>query len=111
MRPVLVLAVVAALAGCGERAPQPKVEPTQVMGAAPQLRDAIDDTGIVTTIKRALLADGELGQFVIDVDSKDGYVVLSGVAPSEQARERATEIARHIPQVGEIANQLTVKQG
>jgi hyperosmotically inducible periplasmic protein len=82
-----------------------------VMGAAPQVQGGVDDTSIVAQIKRALLADQELAQFVIDVDSKEGYVVLSGVAPSEAARDRATAIARATPHVNDIANQLSVRQG
>jgi osmotically-inducible protein OsmY len=109
---VAITGALAAVGGCGERVPAPNVHgAAQVMGAGPQLRDGIDDTRIVSQIQQAFRADAELGQFVIDVDSKEGLVVLSGVTPSAGARARAVEIAKGTPQVHGIANQLTVKQG
>ena len=116
---LLSFALIASLAACGEHVPKPRtaqvpVPTTQVMGG-PALRDPealreVDDTRIVAQIKRQLVADPELGEFVIDVDSKDGLVVLSGVAPSEAARERASVIARNLPNVQDIANQLAIKE-
>jgi hyperosmotically inducible periplasmic protein len=111
MRLLLALVVIASLAACDERVPKPKVETTQTMGAAAQPSPEVQDTHIVTSIRQALAADRELGQFMIDVDSKEGLVVLSGVAPSEAARERATQIARGTPHVHDIENQLVVRQG
>jgi hyperosmotically inducible periplasmic protein len=102
-----------ALAGCDARAPE-KVD-TSTMGAAPAPPPAptpeAANTRIVQHIKQQLSADPELGRFVIDVDSKEGLVVISGVAPSEAARRRASEIARDTPQVHDVSNQLQVKAG
>ena len=118
MKLVAALALLLALAACGDRAaeiPEPAELQTSAMGASPapalQPRDDVDDTAIVAQIRKALTSDRELSQFMIDVDSKDGLVILSGVAASAAARERATEIARHTPQVQDISNQLTVKRG
>ena len=81
------------------------------MGSAPAPGIEASDTRVVANIKMALQADRELSRFVIDVDSKDGLVVLSGVARSESARQRAEQIARATPQVHAIENQLTLRQG
>ena len=44
----------------------------------------------------------------IDVRSDDGDVTLKGHAPDPTARDRATEIARSIPSVRSVDNQITV---
>ena len=108
MKWTLIIVAALTVAACGEKAPKPKVQ-TTAMGAAPA--PEVVDTRIATQIRRALLADRELGQYAIDVDSKEGLVVLGGVAPNPAAKERATEIARHTPDVKDVSNQLAVKRG
>jgi osmotically-inducible protein OsmY len=122
----LVFDLLAALGACGgghepaARAPAP----TTVMGAAPapapaqptlqaqaQAQGERVDTRIVTQVKSGLAADPDLGAVVIDVDSKEGLVVLAGVAPSAAARQRASDIARQTPDVKDVSNQLAVKAG
>jgi osmotically-inducible protein OsmY len=58
-----------------------------------------------------LATDKDLSAIKIDVDTKDGVVTLTGPAPSESARDRATEIAKNVKGVSSVNNQLTVKAG
>ena len=50
-----------------------------------------------------LAASGE-----VDVRSREGEVTLIGRAPDPVARDRATEIARSVPKVKSVDNQLTL---
>lgn len=50
-----------------------------------------------------LAASGE-----VDVRSREGEVTLVGRAPDPVARDRATEIARSVPKVKSVDNQLTL---
>jgi hyperosmotically inducible periplasmic protein len=84
-------------------------EDTKAMGAAATSK--VDDAAITTKVNAGLAADKDLSAIKIDVDTKDGVVTLTGLAPSASARERATEIARNIKGVSTVNNQLTVKAG
>lgn len=91
---------------------------TAVMGAASGAKSAASDAGahaddgqITAKVKNGLSADKDLSALRIDVDTKDGIVTLTGNAPTEAARQRATDIARHVADVKEVRNQLVVKAG
>jgi hyperosmotically inducible protein len=49
--------------------------------------------------------------FKIDVDTKDGVVVLNGVTETAVARIRAEKLAASVKGVKGVKNNLTVKQG
>ena len=82
---------------------------TKSMGAGAV--DKVDDASITAKVNAALAADKDLKATKIDVDTKNGVVTLSGPAPSDGARERATEIARTVKGVSSVNNKLTVKAG
>ena len=82
---------------------------TKSMGAA--AGDKIDDASITAKVNAALAADKDLAATKIDVDTKNGVVTLNGPAPSDGARERATEIVRTVKGVSSVNNKLTVKAG
>src|SRR5437870_2447604 len=103
MRFTLVLLAALSLAACGDRTPKPKVQAAAMGAPSAQLASEVRNTQIVEHVKRALSADPELGNYVVDVDSKDGLVVIGGVAPNEAARQRATDIARHTPDVKDVS--------
>jgi len=84
-------------------------EETKAMGAAAV--DKVDDATITTKVNAELATDKDLSAIKIDVDTKDGVVTLTGPAPSADARERATEIAKNVKGVTSVNNQLTVKAG
>jgi osmotically-inducible protein OsmY len=84
-------------------------EDTKAMGAA--AGDKVDDASITAKVNTELATDKDLSAIKIDVDTKDGVVTLTGPAPSESARDRATEIAKNVKGVSSVNNQLTVKAG
>lgn len=66
------------------------------------------DVLIAEQVKAALASNPDFGAAKVDVHSKEGDVTLRGRAPDPAARERATAIARSIPNVKTVDNQLTL---
>lgn len=66
------------------------------------------DVLIAERVKAALASNPDFGAAKVDVYSKEGEVTLRGQAPDPTAKERATEIARTIPNVRSVDNQLTL---
>ena len=66
------------------------------------------DVLISEQVKAALASNPDFGASKVDVYSKEGEVTLRGRAPDPAARERATQIARSIPNVKTVDNQLTL---
>ena len=56
-----------------------------------------------------LAKDATLSALRIDVDTRDGHVMLSGTAPSTSARERATTLAANVKGVNSVENRLEVR--
>jgi len=84
---------------------------TSVTGLPPATQAAFNDTAITTAVKAGFLKDPGLSAIKIDVDTKEGVVVLNGIAADAGARERATQIAQGVKGVREVRNHLSVKQG
>jgi hyperosmotically inducible periplasmic protein len=76
--------------------------------AGTNVANAATDAMITTKINAALAADDQLKATRIDVDTRDGRVVLSGLAPDATSRERATTLARAVEGVVHVDNRLTV---
>jgi len=74
-------------------------------------RRSLSDAAITASIKTDYLKDPDLSVLKIDVDTKDGVVVLNGVAGTAEGKQRAEKIASAIKGVREVRNHLTVKQG
>jgi len=72
---------------------------------------ARSDVAITTTIKADYLKDPDLSVFKIDVDTKDGVVVLNGTTETAVARVKAEKLAASVKGVKGVKNHLTVKQG
>ena len=70
---------------------------------------AATDATITTKINLALVADDQLKALQINVDTKDGKVVLTGVAPDAGSRDRATAMAKAVDGVVDVDNRLTVQ--
>ncbi|HEY0825911.1 MAG TPA: BON domain-containing protein [Ramlibacter sp.] len=130
------LAVLTALAACGDRVentempqtPQANVEinrqgmegakeeqaaigvehDTNTMGAARSGSSADPDERIAADVKTSLASNPDFGALEIDVRSEDGKVTLRGRAPDPAARDRASEIARSVDGVKSVENQLTL---
>ena len=70
---------------------------------------AISDATITTSVNAALVADSKLSAMKIDVDTQNGVVKLTGPAPDEASRSKATELAAGAKGVVRVENQLTVQ--
>jgi osmotically-inducible protein OsmY len=77
--------------------------------AAANVGAAVTDAMITTKINAALVADDQLKALKINVDTKDGKVVLTGVAPDAGSRDRATTMAKAVNGVVDVDNRLTVQ--
>jgi len=69
----------------------------------------IDDSVITTKVKSQLAADDFLKSFQISVESRKGIVQLSGFVDSQQAVNKAGQIARGVEGVSSVKNDLIVK--
>lgn len=71
--------------------------------------DAISDAAITASVNAELAKDSQLSALGIDVDTDNGRVRLSGTAPNQAARERATQLASSVRGVVGVDNQLRVE--
>jgi osmotically-inducible protein OsmY len=70
----------------------------------------VDDSVITTKVKSQLAADDFLKSFEISVETYKGIVQLSGFVGSQQAIDKAGEIARGVQGVKSVENDLNVKK-
>ena len=70
----------------------------------------VDDSVITTKVKSQLAADDFLKSFEISVETYKGIVQLSGFVGSQQAVDKAGEIARSVQGVKSVENDLNVKK-
>ena len=69
----------------------------------------VDDSVITTKVKGLLAGDDFLKSFQISVETYKGTVQLSGFVNSQQAVNKAGEIARSVQGVRSVKNNLIVK--
>ena len=69
----------------------------------------VDDSVITTKVKSLLAADDFLKSFQISVETFKGVVQLSGFVNSQQAIDKAGQIARSVKGVTSVKNNLIVK--
>jgi hyperosmotically inducible protein len=77
--------------------------------AAKDVKAVAGDAAITTKVNAALAADDKLKATRIDVDTKDGRVVLEGSAPDAGSRDRATTLAQAVDGVVAVENRLRVE--
>ena len=70
----------------------------------------VDDSVITTKVKSLLAADDFLKSFEITVETYKGIVQLSGFVNSQQAVDKAVEIASGVQGVKSVKNNLNVKK-
>lgn len=68
----------------------------------------LDDVAITTAVSAEFAKDPDLSAFKINVDTKDGAVILNGSAPTGAAREKASSIAKAVKGVNSVENKLLV---
>ena len=81
----------------------------KIAAATDKTAAAIDDATITTKVKTAVLAEPGLKTLQIDVDTKNGVVMLSGTVDSTALKERAAQVAQAVNGVKSVDNNLTVK--
>ena len=69
----------------------------------------MDDSVITTKVKSLLAVDDFLKSFQISVETYKGIVQLSGFVGSQEAVDKAGEIARSVKGVKSVKNDLIVK--
>ena len=69
----------------------------------------IDDSVITTEIKAQLAKNDFIKSFEISVETRKGTVQLAGFVNSQQAADKAGEIARSVKGVQSVKNNLIVK--
>lgn len=79
---------------------------TDASAAMERAGERMDDAGITAKVNAALAGDPRLSALKIDVDSTEGRVSLTGTAPDEGSRQRATELALAVEGVKGVDNQL-----
>jgi len=94
---VVLLMLVVSLAACASTA---KHEGTG---------EYVDDSVITTKVKALLAEDDFLKSFQIGVETYKGRVQLSGFVNSQQAVDKAGQIARSVKGVKFVKNNLIVK--
>ena len=73
--------------------------------------EQIDDTILLSRVKTALLGNDQTDGMAIDVEVFRGRVQLNGTAGSEDKKQAATAVARAVPGVEEVENNLRVVTG
>ncbi|QTF94043.1 BON domain-containing protein [Halomonas sp. BM-2019] len=69
----------------------------------------VEDQNIETKIGHNLRrSDARLGDARINVDAYNGVVLLTGQVPSQELKEKASEVAREVRNVREVHNELSV---
>ena len=97
IRFIVVLMMIAAFVAC---ASTPKQSSTG---------EVVDDSVITTKIKTQLANDEFLKSFQISVETRKGIVELSGFVDSQNAKDKAGQIARGVEGVKSVRNALIVK--
>jgi len=69
----------------------------------------VDDSVITTKVKALLANDDFFKSFQISVETYKGIVQLSGFVNSQQAVDKAGQIARSVQGVKSVKNNLSVK--
>lgn len=85
------------------------VVPAAAEDTAAKAGRVIDDSVITGKVKAALIADSVTKAHQINVETKQGEVLLSGFVDSKAARARAGELARQVEGVHAVKNSLELR--
>ncbi|HEY5756356.1 MAG TPA: BON domain-containing protein [Steroidobacter sp.] len=78
-------------------------------GKASEVGRVIDDSVITSKVKAALVADSVTKAHQINVETRQGEVLLSGFVDSKEARSRAADLARKVEGVHAVKNSLELR--
>jgi hyperosmotically inducible protein len=68
----------------------------------------VDDSTITTRVNHAMLKDDIVKARQIDVDTIGGHVTLTGVVATRREADRAVQIARNVPAVKSVTNNIQI---
>ena len=113
--PLLLLLIVpfAAITGCEREAPEEEVQDDRDR-AENDRGESLEDASLTAKVRTRLARDERLGPPAledIDVETREGVVILKGAVDRERARAAAEEIARAMNGVAGVVNQITVGRG
>lgn len=97
-RIIILLLLALMVLGCSE---EKSTEPP------PRSIQVLDDT-VVASVKMNLKTDLELASADLEVDAENDLLILRGTVSSNEARERAEELAKKTPRVEKVANHIEV---
>jgi osmotically-inducible protein OsmY len=116
-RALLVAAVLGstALAGCAstddQQSSQSSTAGRESTAAGEQTAGEVVDDGVVTAKVKAKLVDDPVTKaYQINVETFKGTVQLSGSVDSDEARSRATQLAKDVGGVKDVQNSLQVRK-
>ena len=69
----------------------------------------VDDAGIATKVRTAIVGDSQLKLRQIDVNVMDKVVQLSGFVDTAQEKARASDVARQVDGVRSVKNDIVVR--
>ena len=69
----------------------------------------VDDATITARVKKRFAEDPQVAATRISVETLNGTVQLSGFAVNDTERRRAAEIARSVPDVRDVRNDVIVR--
>jgi hyperosmotically inducible protein len=70
---------------------------------------AVDDTAITTRVKARMAEDPNVSAMRIEVETLNGVVQLAGFATSQAEKDRAAMLARNVPNVRDVRNNIIVR--
>ncbi len=71
--------------------------------------ELVDDSVITTEVNAKIVQEPDLSYWKIDVDSKEGNVILTGFVISRAAEEKALSIARSVKGVKSVKSLLKIQ--
>lgn len=80
-----------------------------VMRGQSTVGQAVDDTAITTQVKARFAESPVVSALAINVETLHGTVQLSGFAKNETERATAESIARKVPNVKSVKNDIVVR--
>lgn len=80
-----------------------------VMRGQSTVGQAVDDSAITTQVKARFAENPTVSALAINVETVHGVVQLSGFAKSASERTTAESIARQVPHVKSVKNDIIVK--
>ncbi len=94
---MLAIAAVATTTGCAVRSGQSTVG------------QYVDDATISTRVKARMAEDPAVSAMRIQVETLNGTVQLAGFAASQAEKDKAGQLARGVPDVKDVRNNIVVR--